>query len=51
MDLNKLILDVIDKYTDLQPNMASEIFRKKLASEIEVEVNKYLLVLLSSPNQ
>lgn len=50
MDLNKLILDVIDKYADLQPNMASEVFRKKLASEIEIEVDKYCLTLLTSLN-
>jgi len=48
--LNKLILDVIDKYADLQPNMASEVFRKKLASEIEIEVDKYCLTLLTSLN-
>lgn len=50
MDLNKLILDVIDKYQDRQPNMASEVFRKKLASEIEIEVDKYCLTLLTSLN-
>ena len=51
MDLNKLILDVIDKYQDRQPNMASEVFRKKLASEIEIEVDKYCMMLLTSLNQ
>ena len=50
MDLNKLILDVIDKYAESQPNMASEVFRKKLASEIETEVDKYCLSLLTSLN-
>ena len=50
MDLNKLILDVIDKYAESQPNMASELFRKKLASEIEAEVDKYCLTLLTSLN-
>lgn len=50
MDLNKLILDVIEKYAESQPNMASEIFRKKLASEIETEVDKYCLILLTSLN-
>lgn len=51
MDLNKLISDVLDKYAESQPNMSSEIFRKKLASEIEAEVDKYCMILLSSLNQ
>ena len=51
MDLNKLISDVLDRYAESQPNMSSEAFRKKLASEIEAEVDKYCMILLSSLNQ
>tara|TARA_Y100000004_G_scaffold190016_1_gene246496 strand:- start:444 stop:665 length:222 start_codon:yes stop_codon:yes gene_type:complete len=50
MDLNKLISDVLDKYAESQPNMSSDTFRKKLANEIEVEVDKYCLMLLTSLN-
>lgn len=51
MELNKIILDVIDRYKDSQPNMGSESFRKILAKEIEVEVDKYCLMLMSALNQ
>lgn len=50
MELNKLILDAINKYAESQPNMESELFRKKLASEIEAEVDKYCMMLLHSLN-
>tara|TARA_B100002019_G_scaffold293499_1_gene321570 strand:- start:10880 stop:11113 length:234 start_codon:yes stop_codon:yes gene_type:complete len=50
MDLNKIIINVLEKYQDSQPNMASESFRKILAKEIEVEVDKYCLMLMNSLN-
>lgn len=50
MDLNKLILDALNKYDNLETDMSSEIFRKKLASEIEAEVDKYCMMLLHSLN-
>ena len=50
MDLNKLISDVLHKYAESQPNMSSDTFRKKLANEIEAEVDKYCLMLLTSLN-
>lgn len=50
MDLNKLILDALNKYDNLETDMSSEIFRKKLASEIEAEVDKYCMMLLNSLN-
>ena len=51
MELNKIILDVIESYKDSQPNMGSESFRKMLAKDIEVEVDKYCLTLMSALNQ
>tara|TARA_B100000212_G_C27371657_1_gene532854 strand:+ start:319 stop:474 length:156 start_codon:yes stop_codon:yes gene_type:complete len=51
MDLHQRIENILNKYKDLQPNMASESFRKQLAKEIEIEVDKYCLILLSSLNQ
>ena len=51
MELNKIILDVIERHKDSQPNMGSESFRKILAKEIEVEVDKYCLMLMSALNQ
>lgn len=51
MDLNKLILDVLNKYSESQSGLNKEIFRRKLASEIETEVDKYCMMLLSSLNQ
>ena len=51
MDLNKLILDAINRYADTDLNISSELFRKKLASEIEAEVDKYCMMLISSFNQ
>ena len=50
MDLNKIIINVLEKYQDSQPNMASESFREILAKEIEVEVDKYCLTLMTSLN-
>ena len=50
MDLNKLILDALNRYDNLETDMSSEIFRKKLASEIEAEVDKYCMMLLHSLN-
>ncbi len=50
MELNKIILDVLDRYKDSQGNMDSESFRKILAEEIEVEVDKYCLMLMTSLN-
>jgi hypothetical protein len=51
MELNKLILDAINKYADTDLSISSELFRKKLASEIEAEVDKYCMMLISSLNQ
>lgn len=50
MELNKIILDVLDKYKDSQGNISSESFRKILAKEIEGEVDKYCLMLMTSLN-
>ena len=50
MELNKIILDVLDRYKDSQGNMDNESFRKILAEEIEVEVDKYCLMLMTSLN-
>lgn len=50
MNLNNLILDVLEKHTNSQANMNSESFRKILAKEIEVEVDKYCLMLMTSLN-
>lgn len=36
-----MITEVLEKYAETQPNMASESFRKLLAEEIESEVDKY----------
>ncbi|MGI9357950.1 MAG: hypothetical protein ACR2ON_00935 [Paracoccaceae bacterium] len=41
MNLNQMITEVLEKYAETQPNMASESFRKLLAEEIESEVDKY----------
>ena len=48
MELNKIILDVLDRYKDSQANMNSESFRNLLSKEIEVEVDKYCLMLMNS---
>jgi len=50
MELNKIILDVLDRYKDSQANMNSESFRNLLSKEIEVEVDKYCLMLMTSLN-
>lgn len=50
MELNKIILDVLDHYKDSQANMNSESFRNLLSKEIEVEVDKYCLMLMTSLN-
>lgn len=50
MELNKIILDVLDRYKDSQANMNSESFRDLLSKEIEVEVDKYCLMLMNALN-
>jgi len=50
MELNKIILDVLDRYKDSQANMNSESFRNLLSKEIEIEVDKYCLMLMNSLN-
>jgi hypothetical protein len=50
MELNKLILDVLDRYKDSQANINSESFRDLLSKEIEVEVDKYCLMLMNALN-
>ena len=48
MNLNQIIINVINKYQDLQPNMKSESFRKELADKIEQEVDKYCVGLIEA---
>ena len=46
MNLNQMITEVLEKYSETQPNMASESFRKQLADEIEQKVDKYCKELI-----
>jgi len=48
MNLNQIILEVLEKHADQQPNMASEVFRKTLAEQIEAEVDKYCQNLMEA---
>ena len=48
MELNKIILEVLEKYKDMQPNMASNAFRNLLSNELEKEVGKYCMTLVES---
>ena len=46
MNLNQMIMEVLEKYAETQPNMASESFRKLLADEIEGKIDKYCQELI-----
>ena len=48
MELNKIISEVLGRYKDSQPNMASESFRELLARELEKEVDKYCMTLMEA---
>jgi hypothetical protein len=48
MELNKIILGVLERYKDAEPNMASEEFRELLTSELEKEVDKYCMTLIGA---